>query len=111
MLDSLLRSLGAGLPDAGQVEIVGADPVLSTRFPIGEAAAVALAACGLAAAEIWQLRGGSHQRVRVDVTGAAASLHGFAYQRVFTRSRTGVPARNAPSARLERCAAPHDLSA
>jgi crotonobetainyl-CoA:carnitine CoA-transferase CaiB-like acyl-CoA transferase len=82
LLGQLLQSLGAALPDAGQVEIIGADPVLATRFPIGEAAAVALAACGLAAAEIWRLRGGSPQRVRVDVTGAAASLLGFAYQRV-----------------------------
>jgi len=80
LLDALHESLG--LPRPAGVEIAGADPVLATRFRVGEAAAAALAATAVAAAEIWQLRTGRRQRVRVDVTGAAASLLGFLYQRV-----------------------------
>ncbi len=79
---ALCESLGVAPAAAGEVEISGADPLLATRFRVGEAAAAALAACGLAAARIWALRGGRGQRVRVDVTGAAASLLGFAYQRL-----------------------------
>ncbi|HTO09429.1 MAG TPA: CoA transferase [Myxococcota bacterium] len=80
ILDALHESLG--LPRPAELEIVGADPVLATHFRVGEAAAAALAASALAAAEIWRLRTGRRQRVRVDVTGAAASLLGFMFQRV-----------------------------
>ena len=80
-LAELRISLGLSAPDPTRVEIAGADPILPTRFRVGEAAAAALAACGLEAADLWELRGGRPQRVRVDVTGAAASLLGFAFQR------------------------------
>ena len=52
-------------------------PFSPTRFRVGEAAAAALAATGLAAAELWRLRTGRRQRVRVDVhrrRGVAAQL-------------------------------------
>ena len=80
-LSALCESLGLPAPDPARVEIAGADPVLPTRFRVGEAAAAALAATGLAAADLWELRGGRSQRVRVDVVGAAASLLSFAFQR------------------------------
>ena len=66
----------------GDARIHGTDPVLATPFRVGEAAAAALAACGDAAAELWQLRGGDPQQVDVDVRAAAASLLSFAFQRV-----------------------------
>ncbi|HXZ85522.1 MAG TPA: CoA transferase, partial [Myxococcota bacterium] len=69
-------------PDPERVSIRGADPMLATRFRVGEAASAALAACALAAAELWRLRSGREQRVAVDLAGAAASLLGFAYQRL-----------------------------
>jgi len=95
-LSALCESLGLEAPDPARVEIVGADPVLATRFRVGEAAAAALAACGLEAAEIWRLRGGRSQRVRVDVVGAAASLVGFAFQRAENPAAIPAfdPARN-----------------
>ena len=95
-LAALRQSLGLSAPDPAQVEISGADPVLPTRFRVGEAAAAALAACGLQAAEIWELRGGRRQRVRVDVVGAAASLVGFAFQRAENPAAIPAfdPARN-----------------
>src|SRR5204862_8349701 len=67
-------------PDAARDDIVGADPVLASPFPLGEVAATALAASGRAAAALWALRTGEAQRVRVDVGAAAASLLGFALQ-------------------------------
>ena len=67
-------------PDAARDDIVGADPVLASPFPLGEVAATALAASGRAAASLWALRTGEAQRVRVDVRAAAASLLGFALQ-------------------------------
>jgi hypothetical protein len=51
----------AGWPEerARMVEITGgADPVLPTPFRIGAAGAAALAATGLAAADLWELRTG-----------------------------------------------------
>jgi crotonobetainyl-CoA:carnitine CoA-transferase CaiB-like acyl-CoA transferase len=69
-------------PDTARDLIVGRDPVLASPFPLGEVAATALAACGQAAAELWQLRTGETQEVRVDVGAAAASLLGFAFQRL-----------------------------
>lgn len=59
----------------------GADPVLPSRFRIGEAAATALGASGLAANELWKLSGGASQDVSVDIKGAAASLISFLFQR------------------------------
>jgi crotonobetainyl-CoA:carnitine CoA-transferase CaiB-like acyl-CoA transferase len=60
----------------------GADPVLPTPFRIGAAAAAALAATGLAAADLWELRGGRRQEVAVDVRQAAASLRSGHYLEV-----------------------------
>ncbi|HSE02305.1 MAG TPA: CoA transferase, partial [Burkholderiales bacterium] len=67
----------AGWPEARarEVEISGAaDPILQTPFRIGEAASAALAATGLAAADLWELRTGRRQEIAVDTRQAAASL-------------------------------------
>ena len=63
-------------------DIRGADPVLRTRYRVGAAGAAALGALGLAAAHLWQLRGGRAQRVAVDVRAAAASLRSARYLRI-----------------------------
>jgi crotonobetainyl-CoA:carnitine CoA-transferase CaiB-like acyl-CoA transferase len=57
----------------------GSDPVLPTPFRIGKAAAVSLAATGLAAAELWELRSGRRQQVTVDLRQATASLRSGRY--------------------------------
>ncbi len=57
----------------------GGDPVLRTPFRVGEAAAAAIAATGLAASDLWQLRTGRRQSVAVDVRHAAASLRSAHY--------------------------------
>src|SRR3954462_6342430 len=69
-------------PDDARKHIVGGHPVLASPGPPGEVAATALAACGRAAASLWELRTGETQEVRVDVGAAAASLVGFAFQKL-----------------------------
>ena len=75
----------AGWPEEKlrQVDISdGADPVLPTPFRIGAAGAAALAATGLAAADLWELRGGRRQEVAVDLRQAVASLRSGHYLQV-----------------------------
>jgi crotonobetainyl-CoA:carnitine CoA-transferase CaiB-like acyl-CoA transferase len=68
---------GGGEPP---VEILGDDPCLDTPFKVGAASAAALAAQGVAFQKIWRMRGGSPQRVKVDVAAAALATFGIAYQ-------------------------------
>jgi len=75
----------AGWPEerARAVEVTGgADPVLPTPFRIGAAGAAALAATGLAAADLWELRTGRRQEVGVDLRQAVASLRSGHYLQV-----------------------------
>ncbi len=75
----------AGWPEerGRAVEITGgADPVLPTPFRIGAAGAAALAATGLAAADLWELRTGRRQDVAVDLRQAVASLRSGHYLEV-----------------------------
>ncbi len=67
-----------GLLDPAGLEVAGADPVLATPFPVGEAAAVALAAIGAGVRRLT----GTTGTVRIDVTEAAASLLSVLYQQV-----------------------------
>lgn len=66
--------------DALAVE--GRDPVLASRFRVGEAAALALGLAAAGAARIHVRRGGPPQQVAVDVRAAATTLLGFLFQRV-----------------------------
>ncbi|MDP6390462.1 MAG: CoA transferase [Alphaproteobacteria bacterium] len=70
---------GEGLPADGEVEITGADPVLSTRFKIGEACASVLAGIGVAVSDIWALKAGRRQNAAIDVRCAAATLRSTRY--------------------------------
>ncbi|HEY7576887.1 MAG TPA: CoA transferase [Acetobacteraceae bacterium] len=60
----------------------GTDPILPTPFRIGTAGAATLAATGLAAADLWQMRGGPGQSVEVGVRRAAASLRSGHYMKL-----------------------------
>jgi crotonobetainyl-CoA:carnitine CoA-transferase CaiB-like acyl-CoA transferase len=65
---------------ADEVEITGgADPILPTSFRIGAGGAATLAAAGLAAADLWELRTGRRQAVGVNVRQATASLRSTKY--------------------------------
>jgi crotonobetainyl-CoA:carnitine CoA-transferase CaiB-like acyl-CoA transferase len=89
-LDMAHDALRPILPIAGwpgertrAVEITGGDdPVLPTPFRIGAAGAAALAATGLAAADLWELRTGRRQEVAVDLRQAVASLRSGHYLQV-----------------------------
>jgi crotonobetainyl-CoA:carnitine CoA-transferase CaiB-like acyl-CoA transferase len=84
MINDALRTL---LPFAGwsenrtdDVEITGApDPVLPTPFRITEAAVASLAAVGLAASDLWELRTGRRQKIALDTRQATASLRSGKY--------------------------------
>src|SRR4051812_15481086 len=52
----------------------GADPILPTPLRIGAAGAAAIAASGLAAADLWKQRSGRPQDVAVDLRQATAAL-------------------------------------
>src|SRR5262249_36814028 len=83
-------ALGTNLPIAGwgdgqtgDVVFTGGDgPVLPAPVPHRAAGAATLAASGLAAAQLWQLRTGRRQRVTVDVRQAAAALRSGHYMQL-----------------------------
>jgi crotonobetainyl-CoA:carnitine CoA-transferase CaiB-like acyl-CoA transferase len=85
--DDALRTI---LPIAGwaderarDAEIAGdTDPILPTPFRIGETGAAALAAVGLAAAELWELGTGRRQQIAVDTRQATASLRSTHYMKL-----------------------------
>src|SRR5260370_1033425 len=79
-LRKILPSGGWGDTQAADVMFSGgADPVLPTPFHIGAAGAATLAASGLAATELWQVRTGRRQRVVVDLRQAPAALRSGHY--------------------------------
>jgi crotonobetainyl-CoA:carnitine CoA-transferase CaiB-like acyl-CoA transferase len=73
-VQDLLDEVGLKVPPTQQATLVGQDPILANRFPVSEAAAAALAAGGVAASDLWELRTGRRQAVRVDVRKAGLSL-------------------------------------
>jgi crotonobetainyl-CoA:carnitine CoA-transferase CaiB-like acyl-CoA transferase len=79
-LRTIVPIAGWGDTQAADVTFTGgADPVLPTPFRIGTAGAATLAAAGLAATELWEVRTGRRQRVTVDVRQAAAALRSGTY--------------------------------
>ena len=80
LLSELLASLGIIEPPPGEVRISGHDPIWGARYPVGEAAAVVLAAIGVAVNDLWELRTGRRQSVHANVRHAAASLRGHYFQ-------------------------------
>ena len=79
-LRTILGIAGWDADRAHAVEITGGtDPILPTPFRIGETSAAALAAVGLAASDLWELRAGRHQEVAVDTRQATASLRSGHY--------------------------------
>ncbi|MGH0029543.1 MAG: CoA transferase [Myxococcota bacterium] len=81
-LETLLAAARLPLPAPDAVAIAGHDPILPSRFPIGEAAAAAIGLGAAGAATLWELRGGAPQTARVEVRAAAAHLLGFLLQSV-----------------------------
>ena len=103
-LDEILAAAGLTLPPGPDVRIDGRDPTLASRFPAGEAAAVALAAQGAAAADLWRIRTGRTQSVAVDVRAAAASLVSFMLMRLDGGPPPQREAASLPTVALYECA-------
>jgi crotonobetainyl-CoA:carnitine CoA-transferase CaiB-like acyl-CoA transferase len=82
-LRSILPAAGLSADRASTVTFTGGtDPILPTPFRIGEAGSATLAATGLAAADLWEMRTGRRQSVRVDVRRATASLRSGHYMKL-----------------------------
>jgi hypothetical protein len=77
--DEVLAIRGRGTPAAGEVDIAGKDPVLSTRFRIGDVCAAVLGGVGVAVSDIWELKTGRRQKASIDVRHAAAGLRSTNY--------------------------------
>ncbi|MFT5173378.1 MAG: crotonobetainyl-CoA:carnitine CoA-transferase CaiB-like acyl-CoA transferase [Gammaproteobacteria bacterium] len=77
--EEVMSVRGLDLPEADEVQISGHDPVLDTRFKIGEACASVLAGVGVAASDIWSLKTGRRQRSSVNVGHAALALRSTHY--------------------------------
>ena len=77
--EEIMAVRGPGMPERGEVTIVGTDPVLATRFKIAETCSAAVAAVGVAVSDIWELKTGRRQKVTVDARLAAAGLRSSAY--------------------------------
>ena len=81
----LVRLAGRAAPEF--VTIESQAPALKTRFYADEAAAAAIAAGAMTAADIWSLRTGEKQKVTVNTREAAAGLVGFLHQKFADASR------------------------
>ena len=66
-------------------------PALKSRFFDDEAAAAAIAAGAAVAADLWTLRTGRHQEVRVSTREAAASLNSYSFQKFSDPDRAPAP--------------------
>lgn len=91
MMDAAFKTLmdirGRGMPEDGEVEITGADPVFSTKFRIGETCATVLAGIGVAVTDIAEERLGGRQKISINARHAAAALRSTLY--LHTRDADG----------------------
>src|SRR6185295_11208649 len=78
-LNQLLLLAGRAVPDFVTIETEV--PALKTRYYADEAAAAAIAAGAVIAADIWTSRGGEKQNVTVNSREAGAGLVGFLHQK------------------------------
>ena len=73
-LDDLMKVRGRQNVDPSELHISGSDPVLNSRFKLGEVAAAAHASVGVAVNDIWELKTSRRQKIQISVRSASASL-------------------------------------
>jgi len=99
-LAALWRAADAPEAALAAVELTGAEPVLPSSFAVGTAAQATIAAAALAAGELWRLRKGTRQAVRVDMRSAAIEFRSERYLRIDAKP---CPEYHDPIAGLYRC--------
>src|SRR3954453_14258434 len=77
--EEVMAVRGRGTPEPGEVTITGTDPVLATRFRIGETCAAVLGGVGVALSDLWEMKTDRRQKVLVDVRRVAAALRSSSY--------------------------------
>jgi crotonobetainyl-CoA:carnitine CoA-transferase CaiB-like acyl-CoA transferase len=82
VLEKLWQTAGCASESLEHIEIECSDPVLPSPFKIGEAAAATIGAAALAAAELWRLRTGRTQQVRLDTRAAAIAFRSERHLRI-----------------------------
>jgi crotonobetainyl-CoA:carnitine CoA-transferase CaiB-like acyl-CoA transferase len=82
ILTDIWTSAGGDASALGGVTLTGEEPQLPSSFRVSAAAQASIAATGLAAAQIWQLRSGQSQNVAVDVSHALVECRSERYLRV-----------------------------
>jgi crotonobetainyl-CoA:carnitine CoA-transferase CaiB-like acyl-CoA transferase len=82
ILSDIWTSAGGDPAVLGAVTLTGEEPQLPSSFRVAAAAQASVAATGLAAAQIWQLRSGQSQDVAVDMRHAVVECRSERYLRV-----------------------------
>src|SRR5450755_1084592 len=86
ILADLWISAGGDPAALDTVTLTGEEPQLPSSFRVAAAAQTSIAAAGLAAAQIWQMRSRQAQGVAVDIIRAAVDCRSERYQRVVGQS-------------------------
>jgi crotonobetainyl-CoA:carnitine CoA-transferase CaiB-like acyl-CoA transferase len=100
VLAAVWRAGGQPADALDDVELTGREPVMPSSFAFGTMAQTSVAAAALAAAELWRLRSGRRQRLRVDMRDAAIEFRSERYMRV---NGSGRPETWNKIAGLYRC--------
>src|ERR1700754_697240 len=82
ILSNLGPSAGGAASSLDAVTLTGDEPQLPSSFRVAAAAQASIAAAGMAAANIWQLRSGQSQDVAVDMRHAVVECRSERYLRV-----------------------------
>ena len=82
ILAELWTSTGGDASALDRLTLTGDEPQLPSSFRVAAAAQVSIAAAGMAAANIWQLRSGQSQDVAVDMRHAVVECRSERYLRV-----------------------------
>jgi crotonobetainyl-CoA:carnitine CoA-transferase CaiB-like acyl-CoA transferase len=92
-LKSILPLAGWSRDVSADATFIGAgDPMMRTALHVGEAGAATIAAAGLAAAHLWEVRGGAKQKVGVELRHAGAAMRSGHYMKLGDGALS--PARN-----------------
>jgi crotonobetainyl-CoA:carnitine CoA-transferase CaiB-like acyl-CoA transferase len=76
--DELMKIRGLSSPPEN-ISVVGSDPVLPTRFSLGETTADILLSIGVAVNDVWELQTGKRQDLSIRTEHAAAALKSYMY--------------------------------